>query len=360
MHIDVENAGEGRIVPPALPIRRVMFFGKSMSRSRTTGGLVDGLRANGVDVWWRNFAKLRRRFGSSWAIRKLRREFARWQPDLVFVFCMDLPRVLLDEFSERTRVVQWVEELCLIGPETQIDYMRPADLVCLSNPSLLSTVRERGLDNACFEMSGFSPRFHYPVGPRAATRDVAFIGGPGRDGGRADFILRIADRHVIDVFGVGWGPWLGAHPNLRVNRPVGPRGFRRVCAESRIVIGMNQLGGAPRYFSNRIWQTLGCGAFHLTGFEPEIDQVFARGEHLDWFVDDEDASDLIERYLPDEAARSRIAEAGHRLALEQHQYRHRIESVLARLTDAPRAENLPRLVDDQAPSYRQPAVPRAQ
>ena len=55
-----------RAVPAGLrdrlgPVRRVMFFGKNMSRTRCTGGLVDALQRHGVEVRWRNLVTMRRR-----------------------------------------------------------------------------------------------------------------------------------------------------------------------------------------------------------------------------------------------------------------------------------------------------------
>ena len=86
-------------------IRRVLFYGKSMSRTRCTGALVDALREHGLEVRWRNLATLRRWFGRDIAARLARAEFRQFRPDLVFVFFRDLPRALLAEFRKHASVV---------------------------------------------------------------------------------------------------------------------------------------------------------------------------------------------------------------------------------------------------------------
>ena len=327
--IEIPVVPEGAVLPRLdRPPRRVLFFGKSKSRSRCTGALVDALERNGLEVRWRSIPKLRRWMGRRLALDFVRREFARFRPDLVFVFFMDLPEVLLDEFQGRTTIVQWIEEAFPEFSSRQVEYVRRVDLACFSDPELLPRLRELGMRHGVFQMSGFSTRYHYPAKQRRPVRDLAFIGGPGVDRQRARFLLELARHWPIDVFGLGWEDYRGVHRNLRIRGRVDNHGYRRICANSRIVLGMNQFNQDRLYFSNRIWLTLACRGFHLTHHVPGIETLFGRGEHLDWFHDLDEAVAKIERYLGDEPACERIAEAGWRLAVGKHQYEHRIASVL--------------------------------
>jgi hypothetical protein len=92
------------------PVRRVLFFGKNMSRTRCTGALVHALREHGVQVRWRNLARWRRWLGHEYANRVARAEFRRFRPDAVFVFFRDLPPALAAEFRKDARLVIWCEE----------------------------------------------------------------------------------------------------------------------------------------------------------------------------------------------------------------------------------------------------------
>jgi hypothetical protein len=167
------------------PARRVLFFGKNMSRTRCSGALVESLREHGVEVRWRNLTTWRRWFGAAAANRLARAEFRRYRPDVVFVFFRDLPPLLAAEFRRDARLVIWCEEALEALDGSVVDYFALADLVCMSNPARFAWLQERGLDNMAFLMSGFSPRFHRPAPPQPIRRDVAFIGGPGRRGQRA-------------------------------------------------------------------------------------------------------------------------------------------------------------------------------
>lgn len=309
-------------------LRRVLFFGKSMSRTRCSGALVRALREHGLEVRWRNLATLRRWTGQANTLRLVRWEFQRYQPDLVFVFFRDLPYVLLEEFRAHARVVIWCEEALEDLDRSIFDYFALADLVCMSNPSRFSVLREHGLDNMLFAMSGFSPDFHRPAAPRAPRRDVAFIGGPGRHGQRAAFLHHISQHFDTEIFGLNWDRWRSVYPGLRVRGQVTPRSYAKVCASSRIVLGMNEVNGDAFYFSNRTFLTLACGGFHLTHYVPQLERVFRDGEHLAWFTDRDDAVEKIRHWLPRDEQRAQIAAAGHDLVLKHHRYSHRITRVL--------------------------------
>ena len=316
--------------------RTAMFFGKNMSRSRCTGALVEALRHQGLQVRWHNMATSRRWLGRPRAESRVRRAWRRTRPDLVFVFGQDLPRNLLEEFRRESRVVLWVEESLEDVDRTQVEYFALADLVCMSNPGRFAWLAEQGLDNMVFLMSGFSPTFHRPVVGRAAQREVAFIGGPGPRGRRVRFLAEVSRQFDTEIFGRGWEPFAGDCPRLRLRRAVGNRGFARICASSKIVLGLNSISHERLYFSNRTWLTLACGGFHVTEYVPGLEEVFDCGEHLVWYRDLDDALEQIQNYLGRDAERKRVAAAGHELALRKHRYVHRVARILTWLEDRAR------------------------
>lgn len=329
-------------------VRRVLFYGKSMSRTRCSGALVDAMREHGLEVRWRNPVTLRRWMGRERANRVMRWEFRRFAPDLVFVFFRDLPPVLLAEFRRDARVVLWCEEALENLDGSIVDYFAQADLVCLSNPARLPWLRERGLDNMIFLLSGFSPAYHRPARPQPPRRDVAFIGGPGRKGQRADFLAAISERFHTEIFGLHWERWTSLYPSLRVRGKANPRNYARICASSRIVLGINEINDDPCYFSNRTFLTLACGGFHLTHYVPQLERVFRDGEHLAWFRRQDDAIEAIGHWLGRDAERRRVASAGHEQVLRHHRYFHRLARVLHVLREGMPADPTAELLPDAA------------
>lgn len=337
MHLDGYVA-VGKIRRLDRAVQKVMFFGKNMSRTRATFGLVEALRDHGKQVKWLNMATLRRWLGRRGALRHARAAFRRYQPDLVFVFCRDLPEELLAEFRTETAVVLWVEEPLRNISKATLDYFAKAHAVFLTNPSKIDVLRENGIEHAAFCLEGFSDSFHYAVPPRRAKRDLVFIGGPGPEGQRASFLSEIARHFPLEIYGHGWQPWMHRFPDLSLHGPVKPRGYRRLCAESRIVLGINQVNDDPLYFSNRTMLTLACRGFHLTHYVPDLELVFGDGGHLAWFLDRDHCLEQIASYLKRPLDRASIAQAGHDLVHREHGFGPRIATILDRLEGCPASQ----------------------
>ena len=308
--------------------RRVLFVGKSMSRTRCTGALVDALRRHGVEVRWRNLVTWRRWFGMQMAHRLCRAEFERYRPDVVFVFLRDLPLVLMSEFRKQARIVVWCEEALETTDTSIIDYFGHADILCMSNPARFAWLREHGLTNMAFLMSGFSPRYHRPAAAQRQVRDVAFIGGPGGQGQRAELLVKLAEEFDVHAYGGQWQSWSGARGKLKIHGAVKNRAYAKVCATSRIVLGVNEVNDSELYCSNRTFLTMACRGFHLTHYVPGLERVFQDGEHLAFFRSGDDAFEKIAEWLPKSEQRARVAAAGRAQVLRYHQYYHRVARIL--------------------------------
>ncbi|MAE77261.1 MAG: hypothetical protein CMJ85_10380 [Planctomycetes bacterium] len=321
--------------PDCEPIRprRVLFFGKKKSRSCCTGALVQSLRNQGLKVKWVNCSLLKRwigAWGMRYVVRYLRK---RYRPDLCFVFFHDLPHVLMQEFTEELPTVVWIEEPIKYIDSAQVDYVRQARLVCLSTPSLVWAYRSLGVQNATFQMSGFSPQYHKPhrdFGQGHYDRDLVYIGGPGSMGNRPEFLAWLSERYDLEIFGTrdSWLPYMKRYKQLRVRGEVRPSRYAEVCARSKIVIGLNQTHESSLYYSNRVFLTLACKGFHLMRHVPGTERVFDRDEHLAWFHDRDECLEQVDRYLGDQAERERIAEQGHALVMKSHRYDRRVTEIL--------------------------------
>jgi spore maturation protein CgeB len=71
-----------------------------------------------------------------------------------------------------------------------------------------------------------------------------------------------------------------------------------------------------------------CGAFLLTDYVEELEEVFEPGRELDVFRDAEELLDKVRFYLDNEAARKAIASRGRDVITAGHTYRHRMTYLL--------------------------------
>lgn len=98
-----------------------------------------------------------------------------------------------------------------------------------------------------------------------------------------------------------------------------------------VVLGDSCLaGGATRYWSDRIPETLGRGGFLIHPNVEGLDEHFKVGEHLvTWDVGDwSDLQAKVEHYLEDGPGRAAIAEAGRAHVMAEHLYEHRAARIV--------------------------------
>ena len=105
--------------------------------------------------------------------------------------------------------------------------------------------------------------------------------------------------------------------------------YRKICASAKIILGWNIDPTIDLYFSNRTWYTLGCGGFLLTAYTPNLEELFGRGEELDWFESVEECCDKIEYYLQHDEERQKIARAGYQFAHNEYSYDKMVEKIIA-------------------------------
>ena len=107
-----------------------------------------------------------------------------------------------------------------------------------------------------------------------------------------------------------------------------------------MVLGLNEVNQVPYYYSNRIYLTLGCGAFHLTHYVPGMEEVFQDGEHLAYFDTPEECEEKLAFYLPREDLRRRIAAKAHELVMREHRYHDRVGAILTFLREGRDADRI--------------------
>jgi hypothetical protein len=192
---------------------------------------------------------------------------------------------------------------------------------------------------------GFNPTFFdKPARPLAPQIDVVFVGkykveehdGKAfREDGRHrdDMLVRVAHwcaRHgrTFRVFGHGWEK----HPRLKAYAGglLSHADMMRVLHTSRIVLNpgwsADPSDSAPQT-KLRHFEVPGAGAFQLTNTNPELALAFTPGKEMACFDDADHLEAQVERYLRDEAARVRIAEAGYKRAHAEHTLQHRVRTL---------------------------------
>jgi hypothetical protein len=157
--------------------------------------------------------------------------------------------------------------------------------------------------------------------------DVSFI-GTGYDPTRATFLLKVAKKYDLKVWGKGWHKW---RDELKWHGlPVEGKEFAAVCSSSSISLGINpdRAKGGTNYTSDRTWMVILAGGFYLGHGTPGLTNLLREGDHCAWYQDVDSCIKKIGYYLENSAARERIRREGQVFVREHHTYDQRIRHLL--------------------------------
>jgi len=305
---------------------RVAFFAKAHKRSGITAHMERALRRLGHDVLRVKLRKTQRALGKRLGWWWVRRRLERFRPDLVLVFTFDLPAARLDELRGLARTATFFDDCPPTLDGRVAAAARASDVFFITNRGQIELYeRELGVTPA-YVTGGCDPDDHFRVAPDPAwASDVAFVGKADVRGGRVEAVKALAAHFDVEAYGANWREF-GVTP---ARDEVYPPQYRKICASARIVLGNDLRQDVDLYFSNRTWLSLGCGAFLLTRYVPGLEEVLQDGVHCAFFRSEEEAVEVARRYLADDAARERVAAAGHDYAHREYSYARMLERMLA-------------------------------
>jgi len=169
-----------------------------------------------------------------------------------------------------------------------------------------------------------------PVPPKKGfASDVAFIGS-GDDPSRANFLLKVAKKYDLKVWGSGWEKW--RKPLNWSGRAVEGKDLAAVCSSSKIVLGVNrarQTTDSASTQSDNTWMMIQAGGFFLGHGTPELKRMLREGDHCAWYKDIESCLAQCAYYLESAAQRERIRREGHVFVKEHHTFDQRIRNLLS-------------------------------
>jgi hypothetical protein len=212
------------------------------------------------------------------------------------------------------------------------------DLHLVQRDSNLVDYRNAGARDVLLMRTAYEPTVHFapPEGWSDADRsfDLVFIGAPYDR--RPQFLIDLLERHGIVTRIWGDPRWPSVLPATArsVFCPGGPLwndAYRETIWRSRICLSFVTHSNCDDV-AHKSFEITACGAFMLAEDTAGHRAHFVDGEEAVFFLSAEDCARKIHRFLPDEAARCRIARAGcRRAAASGYSNDGRIEQVFAYL-----------------------------
>jgi hypothetical protein len=306
---------------------RVIFFGKSKRRTRTTTHLVRAFRERGNETLWLNPSKIRRRKKGG-TDRLILNRIDSFNPDVVFVYSADIPLTILQKISSsRIKTVMYYEDLSLEVPPTLAEKGRLVDFFLATNIGMQREYQKAGIANPIYFVGAcdrYDHRQRRPILPLWKS-DIAFIGKARPGEARVTLVRKLREKFKVKVYGKNWEDF-DIKATLKM---VTPRSYGLICGGAKIILGADITSEVQGYWSNRLWLTLGCGGFFLTGYVHGIEDYFENKKHLVWYHDESECLNLASEYLAKPRARQEIARQGYELVHKHHTFHHFVDRVIS-------------------------------
>lgn len=190
------------------------------------------------------------------------------------------------------------------------------DLHVVQRDKNIEDYKARGARDVIKIQTAYEPTIHFPPPPgwsdKDRNRDVSFIGTPYDD--RAATLTRLSSEFGTVVSGSRqvWQRAFSSDAFERLYREgeLFLQQYREAIWRSKINLSFITHSNQDE-FVHKSFEIAGCGGFLLAERSPGHIARFKEDEEAVFFTGYEELTQKIRRYLPDEAARSRIAAAGH-------------------------------------------------
>jgi spore maturation protein CgeB len=249
-----------------------------------------------------------------------------FRPDALFVFKGNYvtARLVQAAKSSGVPVLNYYPDVSFMthGPQLP-DALRAYDHVFNAKSFGLADMRAHGVRSVSFLPPGFDPDVHRPMTLTNGDRDrlacdVSFIGtwSPKKEAVLAS-LREALPRIRMRVWGNQWGKRsTRALDDCVMGVGITGDDYARAICASRISLGL--LSDARRGASSgdlitaRTFQIPACGGFMLHERNSEVLEYFSEDTEAAFFDTHRELAEKVAHYLADDAARTRIAEAGRR------------------------------------------------
>jgi hypothetical protein len=190
------------------------------------------------------------------------------------------------------------------------------DLHVVQRDKNITDYMSRGARDVIKVQTAYEPTIHFPPpegwSDKDRDRDVSFVGTPYDE--RANVLTRLSQEFGVSVSGNqrAWQRALSEDAFTRLYREgeLYQQQYREAIWRSKINLSFITHSNQDE-FVHKSFEVAGCGGFLLAERSKGHLDRFREDEEAVFFAGYDELAEKIRRYLPDEAARARIAAAGH-------------------------------------------------
>ncbi len=216
--------------------------------------------------------------------------------------------------------------------------LRHYDLYFAYRHANLAQYRNAGCPRVELLRSFYIRELHKPLPPTGHPCDVSFIGHWEEDD-RDDYIAALLGAHDIDfrLFGTHWDRsrhWRQIQAKFGAVRPVMGDDYNRAINGSRISLVLLSKRNNDTY-TRRCFEIPAARTMMLAPHTDDLASLFEPDVEAVYFRTPQEMIDKARFYLMDDAARQRVAAAGHQRVLQDgHEAMDRVRFVMVQLAQA--------------------------
>jgi spore maturation protein CgeB len=283
-----------------------------------TGGLLSKLQS--LPFVYRFFGK------PTWIQKIAIAQVKKYKPDVVYMQDLSiLNPSTLKQIKKHCKLLVG-QIACPLPPKNNL---KEFQLILTSFPHYVKKFRDVGINSEYLKI-GFDKRVLERIGKTKKIYDVTFVGSFSPYHLEGTKVLEEVARKIsINIWGQGI-EFLSPTSPLRKNYHGEAWGIDmyKILAQSKIVLNRH-ISAADGYANNmRLYESTGMGALLVTDKKKNLNDLFNVGKEVVEYVNSRDLVKKIKLYLSKPGELNKIASAGQKRTLVDHNYKNRMKEIL--------------------------------
>ena len=254
-----------------------------------------------------------------------------WPADLVLVSKGEsiLPGTIERISSQGIKTVNWEpdEPFGDLQPFNKIQNVGEYDYFFMYDKQYVKRLKELN-PHTYYLPAGADPfgvhKEYIPIDERKFPADICLVGTAYQN--RIELMSTQLNKKLL-IAGPGWDTTSENLKNISLP-PIKIVEMTKFFNNAKVVL--NPYGPSKSFIvpNPRTFEIPATMSFQLTDMSRDVDDFFKKGKEIDVYKDVKEFEELVEYYLEDDDARTKIARAGYQRVLKEHTIRHRVEEVL--------------------------------
>ena len=267
---------------------------------------------------------------NTWVYQILKAQIKEFQPDILYIQDLNfLSPTFLNNIKREVGLIAGQ----IASPAPPQNYIKSYDIIFTSFPHFVERFRKLGVKSEYLKI-GFEKSILNKVKPsQKRSHNISFVGSIGgilsvHKGGTTTF-EDLAKEVPVNIWGYGAKKLAQSSPLKQYYKgEAWGKELYHIYGQSKIVI--NRHSAASENYANnmRLYEATGMGAMLITDLKDNLNELFNLGVEIESY---KNSSELIEKekyYLSHNKEREKIAKAGQKRTLKEHNYEKIVTNIL--------------------------------